>query len=345
MQSSAVFRCSLAALLFGAATPATKHLLGDVGPVTLAGSLYLGAAAAVAPIALAQRRAGSGARADRRNLVRLGGAVIAGGIVAPVALLLGLRAARAADVSLWLQLEIVATAVLAAAFFREHLGPRTWTALAVVVAGGVLLAAPQGFGTIGAAALVGLACIGWGIDNNLTSLVDRFTPAQTTFVKGLVAGTINLSLGLASGEALPGGETLFLALAVGALSYGASIALYVSAAQELGATRSQLVFATAPVAGAVLSWVALGEPVQFVQCIAAAVMAAGVVLALTSKHTHEHAHDATVHVHGHSHDDGHHAHVHPGLPPWARHSHEHEHEAMRHTHPHEPDLHHRHRHG
>jgi hypothetical protein len=38
--------CLLAALLFGAATPASKALLGTLGPFTLAGLLYLGAAIA-----------------------------------------------------------------------------------------------------------------------------------------------------------------------------------------------------------------------------------------------------------------------------------------------------------
>src|SRR5947209_19444260 len=40
----------LSALLFGAATPAGKMLLGDFTPFQLAGLLYLGAAAGVAPV-------------------------------------------------------------------------------------------------------------------------------------------------------------------------------------------------------------------------------------------------------------------------------------------------------
>jgi len=42
----------LSAALFGAATPASKYLLRDLSPFTLAGLLYLGAAVAVAPRAL-----------------------------------------------------------------------------------------------------------------------------------------------------------------------------------------------------------------------------------------------------------------------------------------------------
>jgi len=332
----------VSALLFGAATPATKGLAASVDPFVLAGLLYLGAAAAVAPVAL---RGGPPRAPTRANVLRLGGAVVAGGVVAPVLLLFGLRAAQAADVSLWLQLEVVATTVLAVVVFREHVGPRTALGLAVAVAGGVLLAAPAGAGTFAAASLVALACVGWGLDNNLVSLIDGFTPSQTTFVKGLVAGATNVTIGLALGRGMPDAGVVGAALGIGALCYGVSIALYVSAAQDLGAARSQVVFATAPFVGAALSWIALGETFGVVQAVAGAVMLCGVALALTARHSHEHVHEPTTHVHAHRHDDGHHDHAHPGLPPSTRHTHEHSHGALRHAHPHEPDLHHRHSHG
>jgi drug/metabolite transporter (DMT)-like permease len=338
-----VARCALSALLFGAATPASKGLAATVDPFVLAGVLYLGAALAVAPFAL--RRGGLPRKPGRANVRRLAGAVVAGGVVAPVLLLLGLRAAHAADVSLWMQLEVVATTVLAVVFFRENVGRRTIVGLAVAVAGGVLLAAPAGAATFGAAALVALACCGWGLDNNLVSLIDGFTPSQTTFVKGLVAGATNLTIGLALGGATPGPRDVGAALAIGAVCYGASIALYVSAAQDLGASRSQVVFASAPFVGAAISWIALGETFGVLQAVAGVVMLAGVAITLTARHTHEHAHEATTHVHAHRHDDGHHDHEHPGLPPSTRHTHEHTHAPKRHAHPHEPDLHHRHTHG
>ena len=106
--------CLAAAALFGASTPLSKGLLRSLGPFSLAGLLYLGAAAAVVPVA---RRNGSGER-RREDRWRLAGAVVAGGVLGPVLLLVGLKQTSAASVSLWLNLETVATAVLAAAFFR-----------------------------------------------------------------------------------------------------------------------------------------------------------------------------------------------------------------------------------
>jgi len=333
--------CLAAAALFGVSTPLAKALLERVHPVELAGLLYLGAAAAVLPFSL---RGGSRQRLRQpRHLAYLAGAVLAGGVAGPLLLVAALSEARSASVSLWLNLEAVATAVLAWLFFREHMGRRTVLAVVAVVAGGAVLAAPDGLAGARAAALVGLACAAWGLDNNLTALIDGITPAQCTLVKGLVAGACNVAVGLAAAPAPPFDAAL-AALAVGALGYGLSIALYIRGAQELGATRAQLVFASAPLAGLAVAWTALAEPVLPAQLLAAALIAVGIALLASSEHEHEHHHQPLVHSHSHRHDDGHHDHAHPDLAPSHRHTHEHRHEPVTHRHPHVPDLHHRHRH-
>lgn len=341
-KTRAVVSCLMAALLFGASTPISKALLGALGPFSLAGLLYLGGALAVGPVAF---RGGS---PELRRLPRerrlLAGAVLFGGGLGPVFLLLGLRAAPAASVALWLNLELVATTLLAWCLFGEHMGRRTWLAAGLVLLGGLVLASPGETGSLRAAALVAVACLCWGIDNNLTALVGGFTPAQTTFVKGLGAGSVNFGLGLAFEGGLPSAPAALGALGVGALAYGASIVLYIAGAQQLGASRSQLLFSTSPFLGVALSWAVFKEPVWIAQLAAAALMLAGISLMLTAKHEHEHSHEELFHTHTHRHDDGHHNHVHPGLPPSVRHTHAHHHEPIHHTHPHEPDMHHRHRH-
>lgn len=337
-----IFWCLIAAALFGASTPASKTLLGAVGPLTLAGLLYLGAALAVLPLSFS---GGSRTlRREPRNRLRVVTAVFFGGGVAPVLLLLGLARAPAASVALWLNLETVATAVLAWVYFREHLETRTWVGLLLLTVAGVLLAAPLSVGTASAAALVTAACLAWGVDNNLTALVDGFTPAQYTLIKGLVAGSVNLSLGMWREPTVSDWHVAAGALGVGAVGYGLSLMLYVGGAQHLGATRSQMLFATSPFLGSVLAWTAFGEPVQPVQLVAALVMAAGVAVVLSSRHGHEHTHEGMIHTHSHRHDEGHHRHRHPGQPVSLRHTHPHRHEPLVHTHPHASDLHHRHEH-
>lgn len=335
-----VMWCVASALLFGAATPAAKILLGPLSPVLLAGLLYLGAALATLPAALHVRPTSL----DRRSVLRLAGAVLAGGVLAPVLLLLGLSKAPAASVALWLNFEPVATALLAWAAFHEHVGGRTWVAAVLVLLAGTLLAAPSGFEAGLPALLVAAACLCWGIDNNLTATIDGFTPAQSTFAKGLVAGAINIAAGLSLGGMPSSNWAVTGALAVGALGYGLSLVLYVAGAQQLGATRSQMLFATAPFFGALVAWTVLSEAMTGWQVAGGTGMLAALLLAATERHLHHHHHDAVAHVHPHRHDDAHHDHHDEGDQPKGWHTHFHHHAPQSHEHLHQPDLHHRHDH-
>jgi drug/metabolite transporter (DMT)-like permease len=334
----------VSALLFGASTPASKVLLEALTPFQLAGLLYLGAAAAMAPAVARERRRGGHVAFDARNAWRLAGAVLFGGVLGPVLLLFGLRLTLAGSVSLLLNLEVVATALLGALLFREPLGRSEALGVAGVAGAGAILAGGGGWPGLVAALLVALACLCWGLDNHLTALVDGITPARSTLVKGAAAGATNLAIGLGSDPVAAGPATLGLALGLGALSYGVSIALYIAAAHELGATRAQAVFASAPFAGAALAFGLLGEPLGADHVAAGVLLVASIALLHARRHEHLHVHEPVEHVHSHRHDDGHHLHAHPGLPPSARHSHVHRHERLVHAHPHWPDLHHRHAH-
>jgi drug/metabolite transporter (DMT)-like permease len=270
--------------------------------------------------------------------------VLAGGVVGPVLLLFGLRLAGGASVSLWLGFELVATALLGALVFREPLGRAGWAGVAAAVVGAAVLAAPGGDAGMLACLLVLAACLCWGLDNHLTALIDGITPAESTFWKGLAAGSSNFALGLAFEPFAAPPLAVTGALAVGALSYGASIVLYISAAQALGATRAQVAFSTAPLFGLALSVAWLGERLDAAHGVSAALFALAVGLLMFERHAHRHAHEAMRHEHAHRHDDEHHTHLHPGMPAATTHTHLHEHQPMVHTHPHWPDLHHRHRH-
>lgn len=334
----------LAALLFGASTPASKVLLGEFSPFQLAGLLYLGAALGTAPAAWKDRRKRRGARIDRKSLWRLAGAVLFGGVVAPVLVLLALRSSTGASIALLLNLEIAATAILGVLFFREHIGFLGWAGIATGLGAGVLLSSTGGIPGITAGALVAGACGAWGLDNHLTALIDGLTPAEATAWKGLVAGTANLAIGLTLDPLGGDGLHVLLALGLGALAYGASIVLYVLSAQHLGATRAQVAFSSAPFLGAGLSFLLLGEPLLWRHAAAAPLLLFGIALLLFDRHEHKHNHEALEHVHSHRHDDGHHDHAHPGLPLSTRHTHAHRHEGLTHVHRHIPDLHHRHPH-
>ena len=334
----------LSAMLFGAATPASKLLLEGFTPFQLAGLLYLGAALAVAPAAFKQGGFALPARSDHRNRIRLIGAVLFGGILGPVALLFGLQLAEAASVSLWLNLELAATAVLGVFVFKDHLGLLGWLGVVAAMLASLLLVWVPGSSGFFSIILVLIACICWGLDNHLTALIDGITPSQSTLWKGAVAGTVNLAIGASLDPVSVGFQHIGIALLLGALAYGASIVLYIRSAQSIGATRAQVLFASAPFFGVALSVIIIGEPLTFFHAVATPIFLIGVALLMIERHSHAHVHEQMTHEHLHSHDDNHHNHSHTGLPASQRHSHSHTHEPVKHNHPHWPDIHHRHQH-
>ncbi len=333
----------LSAVFFGSATPISKTLLADFNPFQLAGLLYLGAAAGVLVILAREGRFRFPWEMERRNALRLAGAILFGGVLGPLALLFGLRLASASSVALWLNLEMAATAVLGYFFFKDRLTGRGWLAALGVFLAATLLAIGEGPAGFQAGLLVALACLFWGMDNHLTALIDDITPAQSTFWKGLAAGTTNFLIGLFLSPLQATPWTMLAALGVGTVAYGFSIVLYITSAQHLGAIRSQLVFSSAPFWGVLLSIVFLGERLYLLQAAAILIFSASIFILLREQHQHRHEHTAINHDHLHNHEDGHHLHTHPdkGI---GRHSHPHEHTPLSHSHLHWPDLHHRHDH-
>jgi drug/metabolite transporter (DMT)-like permease len=338
---SGVRNCALAAVLFGASTPAASVIAQDMKPLALAGLLYLGAALAVLPWWLTGRPDRSALHRDWRPLAT---AIVAGGAIGPALLTAGLVDTPAATASLLLNMELVFTIVLAATLFREHLGRNMLIAATLVTTAGVLLVWQPGATFSAHALLIVGACACWGLDNSVTSRIDQISPQHVTFLKGIVAGSVNLVLGLTvSGLGSADARSVVGALVIGALGYGASITLWVRGAQQLGAARGQVIFATAPFLGAVIAWIVLTDPIEAVQLVAMMLAGLGVAVSLRSDHVHTHWHDYMVHTHEHDHGDDHHDHVHDdGFT--GRHSHVHEHAAFAHSHPHVPDLHHRHDH-
>lgn len=332
------------AFLFGAATPASKVLLGGIQAQALAGMLYIGAALGVLPLVIRERNFRWPWRASRSTLLLLAGAIVLGGVLGPLLLLFGLRIASAGSVSLWLNLEFVATVMLGYFVFRENLTKRGWIAAAGTLIAAVILAGGERGGGIFPVILIAAGCLCWGFDNHFTALIDGISPAQTTFWKGVVAGAFNLLVGgaVAGGAGRP--AAVILALLVGAVSYGFSITLYVSAAQGLGATRSQMVFSAAPFFGLLLSVTILGEAFTAAQVMAAVIMVISLLILFSEKHAHVHRHDFISHQHRHRHDGAHHNHAHDGSGAATSHTHWHEHNAQKHAHKHLPDLHHRHDH-
>lgn len=332
-----------AALLFGAGTPFAKLLLNAVNPWLMAGLLYIGSGLGLtlyrwltkAPVV----------KLPRQETFWFAGAIVAGGIVAPVLLMFGLTQTPACGASLLLNAESVFTALLAWFAFKENFDRRIALGMFAIVAGAVVLSWQGDAGFAGlwpSLALLG-ACFAWGIDNNLTRKVSLSDTTWIASIKGLVAGSVNLALAFLLGASLPPLFNLVFAMVVGFLSYGVSLALFVVGLRLLGTARTGAYFSIAPFIGAVIA-LAFGEPLTLPLVIAGALMALGVWLHLTEHHKHEHMHTELEHEHEHTHDE-HHQHTHDSpAADGTKHNHQHRHSALIHRHEHFPDAHHQHEH-
>jgi drug/metabolite transporter (DMT)-like permease len=338
-----------AAGLFGASTPLAKLLVGQMPPVLLAGLLYLGSGIGLAVLwAMRSRVLGRAHETPLRAADGpwLAGAILTGGVLGPVLLMVGLSLTPGTTSSLLLNTEGVFTAALAWVVFGENYDRRVLLGMAAIVLGGVVLSWGgnlQVGGWLGPLAIAG-ACLAWGVDNNLTRKVSGGDPVQVACLKGGVAGAVNLLIALVLGARLPAPLTIVQAGAVGFLGYGLSLACFVLALRHLGTARTGAYFSTAPFIGAVLSLLVLRDPLTLPLAIAALLMGLGVWLHLTERHLHDHQHAELVHGHRHDHDD-HHVHEHrPDMADEGPHAHEHRHDPLHHAHPHYPDLHHGHAH-
>jgi drug/metabolite transporter (DMT)-like permease len=338
------------AVLFGASTPIAKLLLGITDPLLLAGLLYLGSGAGLALIKMASGTLGLGrpeAPLRGRDVPWLAAIVVFGGILGPALLMWGLMRTPASTGSLLLNTEGLATMAIAWVVFRENLDRRIFAGAMAILAGAVLLSWPQAgagpqfnWGSL----LIVLACVSWGIDNNLTRKLSAADPLQIAMIKGLAAGAVNFALALGDGATLPGPATIAAAAAVGFFGYGISLVLFVVGLRHLGAARTGAYFSTAPFIGAALALPLFGETPTLILTGAALLMGIGVYLHLTEAHDHEHLHEPLEHEHRHVHDM-HHRHEHAAADPAGEpHSHWHRHPRVLHKHPHYPDLHHRHGH-
>ena len=335
------------AVLFGASTPFARLLLGSVDPWLMAGLLYVGAGLGLAlfhvsrgalqlPVAEAPLR--------RSDIPWLAAVILSGGIAGPLLLMLGLAHTNAAEASLLLNLEGLATMAIAWVVFRENVDRRLLIGAFAILAGAVLLSWRGAAALEWSGMLIAGACVCWGIDNNLTRKLSSSDPVQIATLKGLVAGAVNLTLALWHGAPLPSAGLIAAAGSLGLLGYGVSLVLFVLGLRYLGTARTGAYFSLAPFVGAIIAVALLGETLSVRLVIAGGLMGLGLWLHLAEQHEHEHRHEPIEHEHRHRHD-AHHQHEHAAIdPPGDPHTHWHKHARLVHRHPHYPDLHHRHGH-
>jgi len=313
--SRAYFMAITGAVLFGASAPLSKVLLGNIDPVLLAALLYLGSGSGLLLFKLFRRLSGlrDGEPLRRRDTPWLAGSILAGGVAAPIVLMLGLSSTSAATASLLLNFECVATTLLAAFLFQEFIGRRIWLAIGCITAASAILSfSGSEFGLSFGAICILFACILWGLDNNLTRNISSRDPLSIGIIKGFAAGSFSFLLALLLGAHLPSLPLIIATMLLGAISYGLSVALFILSMRYMGAARASAWLGTAPFAGVIVSFLIFRSfpGVTFLVALPFMILGAFLLFGEDLAHTHVHMHGTLTHEHMHSHDKKGHEHEH-----------------------------------
>jgi drug/metabolite transporter (DMT)-like permease len=271
----AVIYAILAAIFYGFSIPFSKPLLSELSPLLLASLLYLGAGIGIFLVNQARHPITTLAVStnDRKAMV---GMVLLD-VLAPILLLWGLKSSPAASASLLNNFEIVATTLIAMTLFRERVTSNVLWAIAIITLSSLILSV-EDWSTLhfslGSLLILG-ATITWGLENNLTRQLAHRDPLHIVIIKGLGSGVSALVLAAVWDWGTPTLIPVILALLLGFVAYGLSIAFYIRAQRDLGASKTSAYYAVAPFVGMALGWILYNDPLKLSFWIALGLMILG----------------------------------------------------------------------
>lgn len=282
-----IFLAILAAAFYAVNSPLSKILLDYMPSTLMAGFLYIGAGMGMGAIALIRKlkKTENAEMKLTKKELPYAVAMILLDIAAPICLLLGLESTSAANASLLNNFEIVATAIIALAVFKEKISMRLWFGILFVTLSCTLLSFEDiaslqfSFGSL----FILIACVCWGFENNCTRKISSKDPLQIVLLKGIFSGLGSIVIGLMIGERITALWSVFAVLGVGFVAYGLSIFFYVYAQRILGAARTSAYYAVAPFIGTLLSLAIFREIPHYTYFIALGLMAVGAWLSSQDK--------------------------------------------------------------
>jgi drug/metabolite transporter (DMT)-like permease len=275
----------LAAALYAINSPFSKFLLTRVPVTMMAALLYLGAGIGLLFVAFIQRvtQRGQGEKRLTRKEIPYTIAMVILDIAALIFLMVGLKLTSAANASLLYNFEIVATSLIALFIFKETIRRKLWIAIVLVTFSSILLSVKDytqlsfSYGSI----FVLLACVCWGIENNVTRVISTKDPLQIAVIKGLGSGFGALMIALLLGETTSDLAYISAALVLGFFAYGLSVFFYVKAQRDLGAAKTSTFNAIAPFIGVGLSLILFNELPSIMFIVALGIMLVGAYFATT----------------------------------------------------------------
>lgn len=271
----AVIYAILAAIFYGFSIPFSKPLLSELSPLLLASLLYLGAGIGIFLVNQARHPITTLAVSSNDRKAMVGMVLL--DVVAPILLLWGLKSSPAASASLLNNFEIVATTLIAMTLFRERVTSNVLWAIAIITLSSLILSV-EDWSTLhfslGSLLILG-ATITWGLENNLTRQLAHRDPLHIVIIKGLGSGMSALVLAAVWDWGTPALIPVILALLLGFVAYGLSIAFYIRAQRDLGASKTSAYYAVAPFVGMALGWILYNDPLKLSFWIALGLMILG----------------------------------------------------------------------
>lgn len=272
----------LAALLFGSVSTVAKPSLVTIHPILLASFVYLLASLVATPL-ISKQKTFSISFKDKWLLLSI---ALSGAVFGPILFFIGLENSTASDSALLLNGEIIFSVFLALLLFKEKIPSIGYLAVAIVVAGVVIVTTDMKFSysvfniqNQGNLLIIG-ATLFWALDNNLSKILStRLDIARIVQLKSLIGGSIlllvifllqipiNIEL-----EHIPN------ILLLGIAGFGASIFLFLHGLKRIGTVRTIMIFSTSSVFGLVFAAIFLQEELSHYQIIAMGIILTGIYL-------------------------------------------------------------------
>lgn len=270
-------------IIWGAAFPLTKPALESIPPLTFAVLRFVLALAVL--LALARGAAFRLLRGrDAGRVIAMG---LSGFCFVQLSQTIALQLSPASDIAMIATTTPLWVALLAWPWLGERLSWRGWLGFALAIGGLLLILWPQGGAGVALADRVlgdtvfVAGSLGWAVYNLLgRDLMRRHAPLPATTAAGLV-GTLAM-LPFAAGEWLSGRTPVFTPVGLAAIAYTGLLVTVFGflvlfwALGRAGAAPIAAMMYFQPVAGVLLAWLFLGEPLGGAFLIGAALMLAGV---------------------------------------------------------------------
>ncbi len=270
----------IGALLFGSVSTVAKPIVSSVNPLLLAGLVYLISGAAITPVVKRVKYS-----INRKDYLLLVLTSIFGAAIAPAMFFFGLKLTTAINGSLLSNGEVIFSVLLALTIFGETLNRIGYIAMALVLAGVIIVTTNLQFDSsllkinAGNLLIVG-ATLFWALDNNICRiLTHRIDITKIIQLKSFIGGTILLSLTLSSG--IPLNINLIeipYILLLGVVGFALSLYFVLQSFRRIGTTITLLILSLSSVFGMFLAAIFLHERITTIQIIAVSIMLCGIFL-------------------------------------------------------------------